>query len=197
MDEKNINNTQKEDISESYNEIFEFNTSDIPQSEIMNRDYLKHIYDEDMQSLNKTVLLTRTQHFKKVEETKQSFEKEIKWSKKLLTVSAVILAVFIGVAISFYSQGLRFQELFTENILDVGISGGYSISELKAMWQVFGLSGMVGSLFLLVGGIQFYLLGYGSIKRIRTLKKTREKALEHLEDVKKEHMLMGTYDASK
>ncbi len=197
MDEKNMNNTQKEDISATYNEVFEFNISDITESEMMNRDYLNHIYDEDMESLNKVVLLTRTQHLKRVEDTKQSFEKELGWSKKMLIASSVILCICIGIAISFYSQGLRFQDLFAENILDVGTSGGYSVSELKAMWQIFGLSGMVGSISLLIGGIQFYLLGYGSIKRIKTLKKTQEKALERLEDTKKECMILGTYDALK
>ena len=195
MDEKNINN-QKEDISASYNEIFDYNTIDV-EPETMNRDYLNQIYDEDMESLAKVVLLTRTQHFNRVEETKKSFEKELNWSKKVLTVSGIILAVFIGAAISFYAQGLRFQEMFIENAVDVGTSGGYTVSELKGMWQIFGLSGMVGSLFLLVGGIQFFLLGVGNIRRIKKLKKTREKALERLENTKNEHMLAGTYDASK
>ena len=87
--------------------------------------------------------------------------------------------------------------MFIENAVDVGTSGGYTVSELKGMWQIFGLSGMVGSLFLLVGGIQFFLLGVGNIRRIKKLKKTREKALERLENTKNEHMLAGTYDASK
>lgn len=195
MDEKNLN-PQKEDISSSYNDIFDYNVVDV-EPQMMNRDYLNHIYDDDMDSLNKVVLLTRTQHFKRVEETKKSFEKELNWSKRLLTVSGIILAVFIGIAISFYAQGLRFQGLFIDNILDVGISGGYTISELKAMWQIFGLSGMVGSVFLFIGALQFFFLGYGNIKRIKKLKKTRESALQKLEDAKKEHMLAGTYDASK
>ena len=75
MDEKNLS-PQKEDISESYNEIFNYNTVNV-ESEMMNRDYLHHIYDEDMDSLSKVTLLTRTQHLRRVEETKQSFEKEI------------------------------------------------------------------------------------------------------------------------
>ena len=195
MDEKNLN-PQKEDISESYNEIFDYNTVSV-ESEMMNRDYLNHIYDEDMESLTKVVLLTRTQHLKRVEETKQSYEKEINWSKKLVAVASAILGICIGVAISFYSQGLHYYDLFAENIIDIGTSGGYEVTELDAMWKIFGLSGMAGSLFLLVGGFQFFLLGYGNIKRIKKLKKTRESALQKLEDVKKEHMLAGTYDASK
>lgn len=195
MDEKNLN-PQKEDISSSYNDIFEYNVVDV-EPETMNRDYLNQIYDEDMESLNKVVLLTRTQHFKRVEETKKSYEKELNWSKKLLTVSGIILAVFIGVAISFYSQGWHYYDLFAENIVDVGTSGGYETTELKAMWQIFGLSGMAGSVFLFIGGLQFFFLGYGNIKRIKKLKKTRESALQKLEDAKKEHMLAGTYDASK
>ena len=200
MDERNINN-QKEDISASYNDIFEYNTVDV-EPQMMNRDYLNQIYDDDMDSLSKVVLLTRTQHFKRVEETKQSFEKEINWSKKMLIVSSVIFAIFIGVAISFYAQGLSFYETFFENMSNIksynnGKINGYDSGTLKAMWQVFGLSGMAGSLFLLIGGVEFYALGYGSIKRIKKLKKTREKALQRLEDAKKEHMLAGTYDASK
>lgn len=200
MEEKNLN-PQKEDISSSYNDIFEYNTVDV-EPQMMNRDYLNQIYDEDMESLNKVVLLTRTQHFKRVEETKKSFEKELNWSKKLLTVSGIILAVFIGVAISFYAQGLNFYEMFFENMSNIksynnGEINGYAATELKAMWQIFGLSGMVGSVFLFIGGLQFFFLGYGNIKRIKKLKKTRESALQKLEDAKKEHMLAGTYDASK
>lgn len=195
MDEKDLNQ-QKEDISASYNDIFEYNTVDV-EPEIMNRDYLNQIYDEDMESLTKVVLLTRTQHFKRVEETKKSFEKELNWSKKMLIVSSIIFAIFIGVAISFYAQGIHYYDMFAENVVDVGISGGYTVSEMKGMWQIFGLSGMAGSIFLLIGGIEFYALGYGSIKRIKTLEKTREKALQRLEDTKNEHMLAGTYDASK
>ena len=200
MDEKNLN-PQKEDISSSYNDIFEYNTVDV-EPDMMNRDYLNHIYDEDMESLTKVVLLTRTQHFKRVEETKKSYEKEINWSKKLLTVSGIILAVFIGVAISFYAQGLNFYEIFFENMSNIksynnGEINGYDTNTLRGMWQIFGLSGMVGSVFLFIGGLQFFFLGYGNIKRIKKLKKTRESALQKLEDAKKEHMLAGTYDASK
>lgn len=200
MDEKDLNQ-QKEDISSSYNDIFEYNTVDV-EPDMMNRDYLNHIYDEDMESLTKVVLLTRTQHFKRVEETKKSYEKEINWSKKLLTVSGIILAVFIGVAISFYAQGLNFYEIFFENMSNIksynnGEINGYDTNTLRGMWQIFGLSGMVGSVFLFIGGLQFFFLGYGNIKRIKKLKKTRESALQKLEDAKKEHMLAGTYDASK
>ncbi len=200
MEEKNLN-PQKEDISLSYNDIFEYNTVDV-EPETMNRDYLNQIYDEDMESLNKVVLLTRTQHFKRVEETKKSYEKELNWSKKLLTVSGIILAVFIGVAISFYAQGLNFYEIFFENMSNIksynnGEINGYDTNTLRGMWQIFGLSGMVGSVFLFIGGLQFFFLGYGNIKRIKKLKKTRDKALERLENTKNEHMLAGTYDASK
>ena len=200
MDEKNLN-PQKEDISSSYNDIVEYNTVDV-EPDMMNRDYLNHIYDEDMESLTKVVLLTRTQHFKRVEETKKSYEKEINWSKKLLTVSGIILAVFIGVAISFYAQGLNFYEIFFENMSNIksynnGEINGYDTNTLRGMWQIFGLSGMVGSVFLFIGGLQFFFLGYGNIKRIKKLKKTRDKALERLENTKNEHMLAGTYDASK
>lgn len=196
MDENNLT-PQKEDISEKYNEIFQYNTSDFAEAEMMNRDYLHHIYGEGMESLNKAVLLTRTQHLKRVEETEKNYEKELNWSKKMLVVSSIILGVCIVSALSFYAQGLRYYDLFAENIIDVGTSAGYEVDELRAMWQIFGLSGMVGSLFLLVGGFQFYMLGYGSIKRMKKLKKSRDNALQTLEDIKKENMLLGTYDASQ
>ena len=195
MDEKKLN-PQKEDISASYNDIFEYNTVDV-EPEMMNRDYLNQIYDDDMDSLTKVVLLTRTQHFKLVEETKKNFDKEINSSKKLLIVSLIVLAIFVSIAISFYAQGLHYYDLFAENIVDVGTSGGYETTELKAMWHIFGLSAMVGSVFLFIAVLQFFLLGVGNIKRIKKLNKAKEKALQKLEDMKKEHMLSGTYDASR
>lgn len=201
MDEKEKNDLPKEDISKSYNSIFDENTADYT-SENMNRDYLNHIYGEDMESLNKQVLMTRTQYYEKVQDINTTFEENKKLPKTILIVSLVILCVFIGVAISFYAQGLRFYDLFFENMSDIksvnnGEINGYSTSTLKGMWQIFGLSGMAGSLFLLVGAIQFYFLGVGNIRHIKNLKKNKDKALQTLEDMKKENMLMGTYDASK
>lgn len=198
MNEKDVNSIQKEDISETYNDVFAQNTTtEAAESEMMNRDYFHHVYGEEINALSKVVLLTRTQYLKRVEDIKVTYAKEYKADKIRIIVSSVILCICIVSAISFYAQGLHYYDLFAENIIDVGISGGYTVSELKAMWQIFGLSGMMGSVFLMVGGIQFFLLGYGNIKHIKKLKRNEEKALQHLEDQKKENMLMGTYDASK
>ena len=198
MDEKDLNNLQKEDISETYNDVFAQNTTtEAAESEMMNRDYLHRVYGGEVNALNKVVLLTRTQHLKRIEDIKATYEKEYKEDKIRLIISSVILCICVVSAISFYAQGLHYYALFAENIIDVGISGGYTVSELKAMWQIFGLSGMMGSVFLLVGGLQFFFLGYGNIKHIKKLKRNEEKALQHLEDIKKENMLTGTYDSSK
>ena len=188
---------EKPDISHIPNSMFDQNVDSFAEGETMNRDYLHQIYGESMDFLNKDVRLTRTKYYETREKVEQNFEKETNRSKMLLIVSLIILAVCIVSAFSLYTQGIRYYGLFAENMWDVASSTGYSYSELKVMWHIFGLSMMVGTLFLLVGGIQLYMLGVGSIKRVKELKKAREKALQHLEEGKKECMIMGTYDAGR
>lgn len=189
--------TEKPDISHIPNSMFDQNTASFIDGETMNRDYLYHIYGESMDFLNKEVRLTRTKYYEALEKVEQNFKREMDQSKKVLIVSLIILAVCIVSAFSFYELGARYYNLFAENMWDVASSSGYSYSDLKVMWQIFGLSMMMGSLFLLVGGIQLYMLGFGSIKRMKELKKTREKAVQRLETNKFEQMLLGLYDAGR
>lgn len=193
MNDKNINN--RKDLSEKLDEMFDQNT--IANDEMMNRDYLNHIYADDMDSLCKYVLLTRTQHLKRVDDTNKSYEKKISEAKKPLIVSIIILAIFIGIAISFYSQAITYYNTFLAEIWNMGSSSGYTETELVYIWRIFGLSLLFGTVSLMIGGLQFFFIGVGKIKQIKDLKKSCERAIQNLEDIKKEKMLTGTYDASK
>ncbi len=193
MNDKNMNN--QKDLSEKLDEMFDQNKT--ANDEMMNRDYLNHIFDDDMDSLNKYVLLTRTQHLKRVDDTNKSYEKKITQAKKLLIISIIILAIFIGIAISFYSQAITYYNTFLAEIWNMGSSSGYTDTELVYIWRIFGLSLLFGSVSLMIGGLQFFFVGVGKIKQIKDLKKSCERAIQNLEDIKKENMLAGTYDASK
>lgn len=193
MNDKNINN--RKDLSEKLDEMFDQNET--ANDEMMNRDYLNHIYADDMDSLCKYVLLTRTQHLKRVDDTNKSYEKKISEAKKPLIISIIILAIFIGIAISFYSQAITYYNTFLAEIWNMGSSSGYTETELVYIWRIFGLSLLFGTVSLMIGGLQFFFIGVGKIKQIKDLKKSCERAIQNLEDIKKEKMLTGTYDASK
>ena len=97
-------------------DVFEENTKTFVESQEMNRDYLKHIYKEDMEFLNKDVRMTRTEYFKDVDKTNESFDKEEKFVRRLLVASIIIAIIAIVIHCrdgtmehaSKYGDGFRF-----------------------------------------------------------------------------------------
>lgn len=193
---------ENKDISQDYNSIFDQNNSNFLEEDNMNRDYLQAIYNDDMDSLNKEIRMTRTQYFQKRQKIEDDFEKEIKMYKKHLTIFAVIMAVFVGFGLFSLFQASEFQTLYREayreiafSTLTPGTEGDQQVAEyIRKGITVFST---VATISLLIGFSEFAFFGGGTIKHIYRLKKNREKALKHLEDMKKEIMLLGAYDASK
>ncbi len=193
---------ENKDISQDYNSIFDQNNLNFVDEENMNRDYLYQIYDDDMDSLNKEIRMTRTQYLQKYQKIEDSFEKEINQNKKQLAIFAIIMVVLVGFGLFSLYMSLDFHDLYREAYRDIAFSTletGSDNDQKVAEYIRMGIAafGTTATIFLLVGLSEFLFFGGGTIKHISRLKKNREKALRHLEDIKKEMMLAGTYDASK
>lgn len=193
---------EKKDISQDYNSIFDQNNSNFLEEDNMNRDYLQMIYNDNMDSLNKEIRMTRTQYYQKYQKIVDDFEKEIKTYKKNLKIFTIIMLVCVGFGLFSLYMSLDFHNLYREayreiafSTLETGSDNDQKVAEFIRMGiAVFGTT---ATIFLLIGLTEFLFFGGGTIKHILRLKKNREKALRHLEDMKKEMMLLGAYDASK
>jgi hypothetical protein len=193
---------ERKDISQDYNSIFDQNNSDFLEEDNMNRDYLQMIYNDDMDSLNKEIRMTRTQYYQKHQKIVDDFEKEIKIYKKNLKIFTIIMLVFVGFGLFSLYMSLDFHDLYREAYRDIVFSTletGSDNDQEVAEYIRMGIAafGTTATISLLVGFSEFAFFGGGTIKHIYRLNKNRQRALNRLEDMKKEHMLAGTYDASK
>ena len=187
---------EKPDISHIPNSMFDQNAASFVRSETMNRDYLYQIYGESMDFLNKEVRLTRTRHYEMREDIEKTFAESIQYEKKkMVIVTAIFLVLVIFAVISFGISADSFdkyQELYELSFVE------YMDKDIvRAYWAMGGLFFGVGWIALVIGATGFGLLAYNSIKNVRQYKKKREKALEKLEESKREQMLLGLYDASR
>ncbi len=189
--------------SNDYNSIFDYNTQEeVADAENMNRDYLNGIYGENMSFLNKDIRLTRTQYYKRKQDIENSFEKELKSYKKrilLFTLLSVLLLVF-GILSIFMAQ--RYNSLYQEAYKLISLSkaaqGTVGDQQLAHYLRLgAGVFGTMAAFFVTTAVFMFSFFNTGLIKQIFRLKKNRESALNHLEDLKKECMLLGVYDAIK
>lgn len=82
--EKNSINSDapEKNLAEEYNSVFDYNTETFIEHDRMNRDYLRLIYNDDMECLNKETRFTRSQYLKRMEDIETTYDKEIKANKK-------------------------------------------------------------------------------------------------------------------
>ena len=175
-------------------DVFEENTKTFVESQEMNRDYLKHIYKEDMEFLNKDVRMTRTEYFKDVDKTNESFDKEEKFFRRLLVASIIIAIIAIVIAIVLVAFWYVDMRVYHQLVLGENSLNG---AQLRGFWAMGANFGAIGWIILVCGIGQLLFFGSGYIKKLKMLKKNRQKALELLEERKKEFMLLGQYDAAK
>lgn len=179
-------------------DVFAENTRTFIESQEMNRDYLKHIYKEDMDFLNKDVRMTRTEYLKEVDKINESYDKEEKFFKKLLLASVIgaIIAIVIAVVlVAFWYVDMKvYHQLYGGAVLGENHLRG---EELRGFWAMGANFGAVGWIILVCGIGQLLFFGSGYIKKLKRLKANRQKALEILEERKKEFMLLGQYDSVK
>ena len=174
-------------------DVFAENTRTFIESHEMNRDYLNQIYKEDMSFLNKDVRMTRTEYFKEVDKINESYDKEEKFFRRLLVASIIIAIIAIVIAVvlvAFWYVDMRvYHQLYGGNSLNG--------AQLRGFWAMGANFGAIGWIILVCGIGQLLFFGSGYIKKLKSLKKNRQKALELLEERKKDFMLLGQYDAAK
>lgn len=187
---------KKPDISYIPNSMFDQNTASFFRSETMNRDYLYHIYGENMDFLNKEVRLTRTKHYEMREKIEKGFAESIRYEKKkMVIVTAIFLVLVIFAIVSFGLSADSFDKY--EEIHKLSFNEFVDRKYVRAYWAMGGLFFGVGWIALVTGVTGYGVIVFNAIKNIKQYKKKKERALEKLEESKREQMLLGRYDASK
>lgn len=187
---------EKPDISYIPNSMFDQNTASFVRSETMNRDYLYHIYGENMDFLNKEVRLTRTKHYEMREKIEKGFAESIRYEKKkMVIVTAIFLVLVIFAIVSFGLSADSFDKY--EEIHKLSFNEFVDRKYVRAYWAMGGLFFGVGWIALVTGVTGYGVIVFNAIKNIKQYKKKKERALEKLEESKREQMLLGRYDASK
>ncbi len=199
MDENLNNENNKEigkkvDLSKIHNKMFDENPDTFTEAEFMNRDYLNHIYGEDMDFLNKEIRQSRIKHYQEKQELEDNTAFKIKEEKKRMgiysAVFLVALSPIIAVIIRVVVTLIRYTKLMgvdmwgamsNANMQAHLVSGGFFIS---ATWMFFVI-------IVTIYGVAIF----SSVKKIKLWKYGLENALKRLEDSKEEYMLEGLYDA--
>lgn len=197
--DKNSTPLPKEDLSQSYNSIFDENVID-SKTENMNRDYLYRLYNEDLNSLNKEIRMTRTEYLKKIQAFEASYAEEIKDSQKKLMIFSAVALVLLLFGVFFLVLALDANKAFSEAFSYVQTHGSSTRRDLQTVLSyryIIPIYAFFACLFAVSGIAEFFFFGGGAIKHLVRLKKNRVHALKSIEDLKKEHMLAGTYDASR
>lgn len=196
--EKNSINSDapEKNLAEEYNSVFDYNTETFIEHDHMNRDYLRLIYNDDMECLNKETRFTRSQYLKRMANIEETYAKEIKANKKRLLIFTAILIASIIISVVFYFVAQPYREIYEQLEWESNftrISGFY----LLAYWAAAAFFGAFSWIVLAVGVMQFLYFGYGLIKNHKRLKKNKITAVQRLEEIKKESMLLGVYNPEK
>lgn len=190
---------EKKDISSTYNSIFDQNSQEeVIEADKMNRDYLYHIYDDEMASLNKEIRMTRTGYLRERVKIEESFGNEIKNYRKNLRTISIISGVVIGIAVVLFIVAAIMISEYMDGVWGFALEGkNVNNAVLNLTWYYGAMVAFVGILIFILGALIFLFFGGSAIKAIKRLKKNKARALQSLEDMKEENMLAGTYDASK
>ncbi|MDE5994962.1 MAG: hypothetical protein K2G60_05555 [Oscillospiraceae bacterium] len=180
-------------------DIFSENTAnDLARAESMNRDYLKHIYKEDMSFLNKEVRMTRTQYLHDINKLNTFFTAEKKRFYKYFVLITVVLLVGLTVGIWAWYEWYKCWVLYRAAYADFYIGNAvFTMKEIEGIHVLGVIYGALGSAALVLGVTQFGFFGYGYYKKLKALERYRNRSLDTLECRKKEAMLLGQYDASR
>lgn len=191
--------SEKKDISSTYNSIFDQNAQkEVVEAETMNRDYLYHIYDDEMASLNKEVRMTRTGYLREIVKIEEGFEKEIKNNRKNLRKVSIVSGIIVGIATVFLIIAAIMISEYMDGVWGFALEGTpVDNATLNLTWYYGAIVALIGVLIFILGALIFLFFGGSAIKAIKRLKKNKARALKSLEDMKEQNMILGTYDASK
>ena len=181
-------NTANENKSEVKINMFENNLNTFSEGEQMNRDYLVHLYNEDMSFLNKEIRMTRSGYIKMYSDIESSYQNRKKETTKQLIPMVIIYVIAIVVAIFLRAISKEF----------------FGLEDLWMFGNSRKMAAYIGGIFLGFSRVIFLststILTAYVLKMIKTLKRFdryRENALAKLEENKAECMSAGQYDAGK
>lgn len=180
-------------------DVFSENTTEtLIKAENMNRDYLKNIYNEDMEFLNKEVKMTRSQYIKNYSDIEKHFADEKKRFVKYILFITAVFVILLSVGIWALHEWDVCRKLYIA-INEASSQGVVSISnsEYRGIWALTGLYGCIGWISICIGFVQFVFLASGYLKKIRLLEKNKIKSLKTLDERKRDAMLLGQYDSLK
>lgn len=181
-------NTTNENKSEVKINMFENNLNTFSEGEQMNRDYLVHLYNEDMSFLNKEIRMTRSGYIKMYSDIESSYQNRKKETTKQLIPMVIMYVIAIVIAIFLRAISKEF----------------FGLEDLWMFGNSRKMAAYIGGIFLGFSRVIFLststILTAYVVKMIKTLKRFdryRENALTKLEENKAECMSAGQYDAGK
>lgn len=169
-------------------DMFENNPDTFIEGEQMNRDYLVHLYNEDMSFLNKEIRMTRSGYIKMYSDIELSYQNRKKETTKQLIPIVILYVIAIALAIFLRAVSKEF----------------FALEDLWEFGKPRKTAAYIGGIFLGFSRVIFLststILITCAVKIRKTLKrfdKYRENALTKLEENKAECMSAGQYDAGK
>lgn len=162
---------EKEDISHLANRMFDQNVI-FEEEKPLGREYFDAVHHGELKPNTDHIVLTRSMYNKSVIKIEENTKQEIRDAKKYipLYILIIVLLYVLTVAINTVCHNVGIEPLLR-------LSGGVSAAAL-----------------MILPALSF-IFAYTTIKRVKNAKRAREKALQRLEDDKKECMILGTYDA--
>ena len=180
--------TANENKSEVKINMFENNLNTFSEGEQMNRDYLVHLYNEDMSFFNKEIRMTRSGYIKMYSDIESSYQNRKKETTKQLIPMVIMYVIAIVIAIFLRAISKEF----------------FGLEDLWMFGNSRKMAAYIGGIFLGFSRVIFLststILTAYVVKMIKTLKRFdryRENALAKLEENKAECMSAGQYDAGK
>ncbi len=162
--------SEKKDISNEYNSIFDQNTVTELDDVIEGKEYQQAFFGQEMNGIINDVLYTRSQYIKDYSEIIDNHKKE-----KKEQLMSIVMTLGLWWIITIISEMLK--------NLGGGVIGGTAT-----------FAAMIINFFVNII-VPFMIIGFAM--RIFKLKKLKKMALERLDARKQEHMEAGTYDANR
>ncbi len=164
------------------------NLDTFAEGEQMDRTYLKELYGENMDFLNKDVRMTRSQYISMYNEIGKNYSERKRELIKSLAVVVAVYAVAIILAVVFRSISNEFFELMLMS--DAG-------NPRKAAAYITGIFMAFSRVIFISTTAILIICLVTAIKNLKRLNRNKKFSIEQLENRKAEFMSAGQYDAGK
>ena len=141
------------------------------EAEQINRDYLNHIYKEDMSFLNKDVRMTRMQYLQDRDRIEEHFRKEKKNFIQAFILITVVLFISLGVGIWAIHEWYVCWKLYQAVNAGMYLTGlEITEKELRGIWAMTGFYGCIGEVrdFRFLGDSPILFFRTGLLQKNKT-----------------------------